>query len=157
MVKFFSKQVGSFREELEFENFWGLKKQNVVVESRSDFPNIVTTPKSMFPSLKRSRVTSAPECYLSKKFVISENLFDFGPLLIGKAMANRHDPAVTATNSETFRIVNVGKFDCELEFSFASDVIQSDLQKAGVFKVEPESMTVKGNGECQEIRVFALP
>lgn len=94
-----------------------------MVESRSDFPNIVTTPKSLFPSIKRLRATTAPECYLSKKFVVSENTFDFGPLLIGKSMANRHDSAVVAMNSETFRIVNTGKFDCELEFAFASDVI----------------------------------
>lgn len=100
-----------------------MKKQVVKVESRSEFPNIVSAAKSMFYHLRRTRPQIAPDCYLSKKWVVSENVFDFGPLLINKHLLNRHEPAVKNINSECFKIVNAGKFDCECEFSWASDVL----------------------------------
>jgi hydrocephalus-inducing protein len=37
-------------------------------------------------NIKKKRPTTLPECYLSKMFVQSENVFDFGPLLIGKSV-----------------------------------------------------------------------
>jgi hypothetical protein len=40
VVKFFTKEVGEFNEQLEFENFYGLKKNTVRLQSKSDFPNI---------------------------------------------------------------------------------------------------------------------
>ena len=70
-----------------------------------------------------------PECYVSKKFIIQDNFYDFGPLLINKNPNNRHDAAVKNINSDTFKITNSGKFDCELEFSFSSNVIQNEEYK----------------------------
>jgi len=93
------------------------------VESRSEFPNIMSAAKSMFNHLRRTRPSIAPDCYLSRKWVASENVFDFGPLLVNKHLLNRHDAVVKNTNSDTFKIHNAGKFDCECEFSWASDVL----------------------------------
>ena len=49
---------------------------------------------------KKSRPPQAPDSYLQKTFVVSENLFDFGPLLIGKDPEKRHtDETVKKVNS----------------------------------------------------------
>jgi hypothetical protein len=58
--------------------------------------------------------------------VQDENVFDFGPLLINKSFNNRLDPVVKNINSETFKIMNISKFDCEIEFGFSSDVLTSE-------------------------------
>lgn len=61
---------------------------------------------------KKSRPPQAPESYLSKCFVVSENVFDFGPLLIGKDPEKRHsDELVKKVNSSVFQITNNGKYD----------------------------------------------
>ena len=47
-------------------------------------PSINTNYKNVFFNHKRTRPAEAPASYLEKTFIVSENLFDFGPLLIGK-------------------------------------------------------------------------
>ena len=52
---------------------------------------------------KKLRPTQTPDSYLSKCFVISENLFDFGPLLVNKDPEKRHtDEIVKRVNSSVF-------------------------------------------------------
>lgn len=52
---------------------------------------------------KKSRPSQAPESYLSKCYVVSESLFDFGPLLIGKDPEKRNsDETVKKVNSSVF-------------------------------------------------------
>jgi hydrocephalus-inducing protein len=83
-VKFFSKKGGNFDSTLTFENNFNLKKISIPVSGRTDFPSISNQPKQLFSNVKKARPTSVPECYLSKSYILSENTFDFGPLLIGK-------------------------------------------------------------------------
>jgi hypothetical protein len=78
---------------------------------------------------------------LSRKFIVSENLFDFGPLLINKQIDSLGDTdnKNKNTNSDVFRIINTGRFDCELEIGFSSSALenQSEDKKTGIFRVEP--------------------
>lgn len=145
VVKFFTKQTGVYEDQLEFENFYGLKKHIVKLVSKSDFPNILQNPKNLYWNIRKIRMPNPPESYVSKKFIIQENNYDFGPLLVNKNPNNRHDAAVKNINSDTFKITNSGKFDCELEFSFSSNVIQNEHYKQGIFRVEPETMSLKAN------------
>lgn len=83
-VKFFSKTSGSFESNLTFQNSFNLRKLVVPVSGKTDFPAISNLPKNIFNNVKRTRPPTVPDCYLSKAFVLNENNFDFGPLLIGK-------------------------------------------------------------------------
>ncbi len=86
----------------------------------------------------------------------SENLFDFGPLLIGKNSFNKTQ--YNNTNSATFRISNQGKFDCHVEFALMSSVISDDPEYSkSVFMFEPNELDIKVNDIPQEIRVWAIP
>lgn len=130
VVKFFTKEVGEFNEQLEFENFYGLKKCTVKLQSKSDFPNISQKPKDLFESIRRSRPVALPDCYVSKKFVVSENTYEFGPLLINKAESTMHDNKVKKINSDVFYIVNTGRFDCDLELGFSSSALDPNNPEA---------------------------
>jgi len=68
-------------------------------------------------------------------------------------------------NSDVFRVVNTGRFDCELEVGFSSSALenQTEDKKTGIFRVEPQTLTIKGREsddqkeEVAELRVWALP
>jgi hypothetical protein len=64
---------------------------------------------------------------LSRKFIVSENLFDFGPLLINKQMdiISANNNKNKNINSDVFRVVNTGRFDCELEVGFSSSALEN--------------------------------
>ena len=88
-VKFFSRFQGNYDSLLTFENTFNLKKTQISLSAKTEFPTLSNAPKSLFWNLKKTRATTAPECYVSKVFVLSENVFDFGPLLIGKSIEKK--------------------------------------------------------------------
>ena len=155
IIKFFTKSVGNYDD---FEAMNSVKKYEVAVNGKADFPSISNYPKSIFYPVKKTRPLNPPESYLSKVYVSSEGVFDFGPLLIGKSPANRQQAAVKAVNSSVFHITNQGKFDCELSFDLLSSIQaeQGDYKK-DIFFIEPEKMTLKVNEIPGEVRVWALP
>jgi len=91
---------------LTFEAYFSTKNYVVTVEGIADFPEISTISKNIYWNCKKTRPASPPDSYLSKVYVISEKIFDFGPLLIGKNPANKMEPAIKNINSTTFRITN---------------------------------------------------
>jgi len=98
----------------------------------------------------------APESYQSRTYIQSENVFDFGPLLIGKTATNKAN--FNNTNSSTFRISNQGKFDCHIEFALMSSVVNDDPEYSKtVFMFDPSEIDIKVNDIPQEIRVWAIP
>jgi hydrocephalus-inducing protein len=84
LVKFFTETTGKFEAKLEFESFFSTKTYSLQVTGLSDFPQISSLPKNIFYSQKKNRPPTAPECFLHRTFVVSENCFDFGPSVIGK-------------------------------------------------------------------------
>jgi hydrocephalus-inducing protein len=84
-VNFFSKKPGQFDSVFTFDNSFNLKKTVISIVGKTDFPSLSNIPKNIFWNVKKSRPSAKPECYLSKTFVTSENVYDFGPLLIGKS------------------------------------------------------------------------
>lgn len=111
IIKFFTKVTGNFEGRLDFEAFSSLKKYNVTLKGISDFPSISTFPQNIYWTVKKSRPLTAPESYLSKVYVSSEKIFEFGPLLIGKNPDKRQEPQIKRVNSISFKLSNSGKFD----------------------------------------------
>jgi hydrocephalus-inducing protein len=127
VVRFFTKTIGSFEGHLDFENFFSLTNYSLDTVGNADFPTISTLPKNIYWNVKKSRPKDPPDCYLSKAFVQTENLFDFGPLLIGKQVANRNTNEMKKINSTTFRISNQGKFKANLSFALLSQVTDNHV------------------------------
>lgn len=125
-VKFFSKTPGVYESNLTFDNSFNLKKMIVPVWGKTDFPSISNLPKSIFHNIKKSRPTTTPECYISRAFVQSEGVFDFGPLLIGKDANKKEEKEIVSVNSSVFKLLNNGSYPNELEFAFLSSVMEGD-------------------------------
>jgi hydrocephalus-inducing protein len=110
-VKFFSTKIGNFKQVLQFEIVGSYKPFNLTANAVCDFPQINTFYKNLYLNYKKVRPTTEPESFLQKTFVISENTFDFGPLLIGKDPEKRDDDEVKSVNGTFFQITNNGKYD----------------------------------------------
>ena len=113
-VKFYSKHPGTFESNLTFENSFNLKKNVVPISGKTDFPSVSNLPKNLFANVKKSRPATVPECYLSKAFVLSENVFDFGPLLIGKNAEKKNEKEIMSVNSSVFKLINNGNYSADL-------------------------------------------
>ena len=157
-IKFFSTKVGKFNQTLNFEVVGSTRQFPLEIKALCEFPTINTNPKNVFTLQKRQRPPAPPESYLQKCFITSENVFDFGPLLVGKDAEKRNDDeALKKANSTIFRITNNGKYDLNAKFSLESSLV-SDEPPAGKspFIFEPETMSLKVE-ETQDLTVWCFP
>jgi len=83
-AKFYSTKTGSFKQDLLFEIVGSYRPFTLTANATCEFPTINQNPKNLFKHQKRTRPTTEPDSFVSKSFIASENVFDFGPLLIGK-------------------------------------------------------------------------
>lgn len=157
-IKFFSNKTGKFNQTLNFEVVGSSKQFPLEIEASCQFPTINTNSKNVFMAQKRSRPTAPPESYLQKCFVTNENVFDFGPLLIGKDAEKRtEDEALKKANSYEFRISNNGKYDLEAKFALESSLAGDDASaEKSPFIFEPENMNLKVE-ETQNLTVWCFP
>jgi hypothetical protein len=90
---------------------------------------------------------------------VSENLFDFGPLLIKKDPEQRAaNETLRNVNSSVLQITNNGKYKVEANFTLKS-TLPLDEGGAGEkspFILEPDSMTLEID-ETKILTVFAFP
>lgn len=96
---------------------------------------------------------------MSKCFVVSENVFDFGPLLIGKDSEKRNtDETVKKVNSSVFQISNNGKYDLQATFTLRSSlpVEEGGTGEKSPFILEPDTMDLKID-ETKNLIVYAFP
>ena len=147
-IKFFSTKVGKFNQTLNFEVVGSTKQFPLDIQALCEFPSINTNSKNVFMVQKRSRPANPPESYLSKCFISSEGVFDFGPLLIGKDSEKRVDDVdvdgtLKKANSSQFRITNNGKYDLKVKFALESTQVSDESQAKSPFIFEPESMDLR--------------
>ena len=101
-VKFFSTKTGQQDQVLQFEIVGSYKNFNLNARASCDFPTISQNYRNLYLQNKKTRPLTEPESFLSKTFVISENVFDFGPLLIGKDPEKRNEDEVKRVNGTFF-------------------------------------------------------
>jgi hypothetical protein len=83
-IKFFSQRIGSFSQVLKFEIVGSLRAFDLSLHAVCEFPTINSFYRNVFMNHKKTRPAQQPESLLAKTFIVSENTFDFGPLLIKK-------------------------------------------------------------------------
>lgn len=119
-----------------------------------EFPTINANVRNVFMSHKKSRPANPPECFLSRNYVASEGLFDFGPLLVGKDAEKRHEDAIRKMNASEFRISNNGKYDLQVQFALHSTL--DPTAEKSPFLLEPESMDLRVD-QTEMLTVWAFP
>ena len=153
-VKFFSENIGNFEDTLNFEIVGSNKHFPLKVTGEAEFPQLSDYFKSVFTFYKKTRPVEPPECYVSKQYIISENVFDFGSLLIGKDPEKRHTETIMRkVNSTNLRMSNKGKFPLHVDFAFRSSAEGSQSP----FIIEPNSIDL-GIGETKDdVILWAFP
>lgn len=158
-VKFFSEEVGEFPQTLNFEIVGSTRTFPLNLKANCAMPSINTNFKNVFFSSKRARPPQAPDSYLDKTYVVSEGVFDFGPLLIGKdAMKRTEDESLKAMNSAEIRITNNGQFDVDAAFALKSSLPSEEggPGEQGPFILEPQTMELKKD-QTKNLTIWSFP
>jgi hydrocephalus-inducing protein len=124
-----------------------------------EFPTINSNFRNVFLVNKKSRPAAPPDSYLSKCYIINDNLFDFGPLLINKDPEKRNtDETIKNMNSCVFRITNNGKYDLQGAFTLRSTlpVEEGGTGEKSPFILDPDNMDLKID-ETKNLTVYAFP
>ena len=81
-IQFTSDDLGQFDQTLSFEITGTRRRYQLFCRGVCAFPTISREPRVVFPHRRKAKVTS--EDIVSKKYLIQEEVFEFGPLLCGK-------------------------------------------------------------------------
>lgn len=158
-VKFFSKNIGSFDQVMQFEIVGSYRPFNLNTNAICEFPTINSNYRNVFMAQKKSRPSQAPDSYLQKCFVVSENVFDFGPLLIGKDPEKRHtDETLKKVNSSVLQISNNGKYDLHATFTLRSTLPTEEggIGEKSPFILDPDVLELKID-ETKHLTVYTFP
>lgn len=154
LVLFASTDVGKFDCNLGFEIIGCRHEFGLLGHGICGVPTINTDPRNVF----MHRVKSHPEGdFVQKKFVVSRNEFEFGPLIV-----NRHFAATPQTeqeflerqkaspnNVEIFRMSNNSKTSIILEFTM-------EKEHDNTFAVFPPAFELK-ESDTSDVMVWACP
>jgi hypothetical protein len=153
-LSFCAPEVGQVESNLRFEAVGATATFGLPCLATAAVPTINDDPRNVYMRRVKGRAPDAPP--ISKRFVTSRGLYDFGPLLLWKDPAAAQQPrdsdawkGMFATNGETLRLTNNGHFPVKASLSFEGT-------SGGVFSVEPSSIAL-AEGETTEVVVWAFP
>ena len=81
-IRFRSEELGQFDQTLNFEIMGTRRRYQLFCRGVCSFPTISREPRVVFPRRRKYR---KPEEIVHKKYVLSNETFEFGPLLCGKS------------------------------------------------------------------------
>ncbi|CAG9464033.1 unnamed protein product [Pedinophyceae sp. YPF-701] len=150
-VQFLSQEVGTFHESLGFECRGGNHLELACV-GRCAYPQISSDYRNVFMRKSKARPALA---HISKQYIVSENVFDFGPLLLGLDKKGLDFAGIAEKfpgNIAGLRITNNGLFPLSATFALAS----TGKDEGPVFSISPTAMDLEV-GETRELQVAAFP
>ncbi|KAL5255873.1 hypothetical protein ACHWQZ_G011188 [Mnemiopsis leidyi] len=145
-LRFTSTDLGTFDEMLNFETVGTRQRYTLCCRGVCAFPQISADPKLVFANRRKGKTE---DDIIQKKYVQSEDTYEFGPLLCGKNR-DRYKEGRYPENMERFNIVNTSPFESEVSFCFQNDA------NATTYLLDPPNMKLKP-GEAQELSVWAYP
>lgn len=80
-IRFTSDECGQFDQTLNFEIVGTRRRYQLHCRGVCMFPSISREPRIVFNNRKKAR--ESPKEIIQKKYVLADDMFDFGPLLIG--------------------------------------------------------------------------
>ncbi|CAF1106189.1 unnamed protein product [Rotaria sordida] len=147
-LRFISSEVGQFDQTISFEIVGTKRNYKIFCRGVCTFPTISREPRTVFPNRQKTR---KPNEIVHKKFILSTEQYDFGPLVLGKDI-NKIRAGTYPSNIETLTIDNTSPMDVEALFCFLNEVEPS---KAAFF-LEPSEMHLK-SGESKTLKIMANP
>ncbi|GLE01730.1 hypothetical protein PINS_up010564 [Pythium insidiosum] len=168
-VRFASEEVGLFDASLGFEIVGQPRREfTLFCRASSSVPQINADPRNVFMSRVKSR---AEGTFVSKKFVLSKNVFEFGPLIVPAIAptapqseddfaellaSSAKNPGIITHNRniDTFRISNTSKYALQVDFVLQNQ--DDDEASPTVFAFAPKRLEL-AEGETKDVRVWASP
>ncbi|GMH58813.1 hypothetical protein TrST_g5240 [Triparma strigata] len=168
VVKFHSEEIIRLDSALNFEVVDGGARPFILpCVGHCEVPTINADPRNVFMNRVKTRLETAPP--VSKRFVMSREIYEFGPLLSWKEDSLREPAKEDAdektqalvsmaldTNSENFRISNNGSFPAVIDFLFDSGRAEEPNDSVGKFFVDPAHVEL-AEGDTADVRVWAFP
>ena len=145
-VQFMSLEVGNFDETLHFEVMGSSRRYQLYCRGLCAVPGICSDPKVVFPSCKPSRRIGE---IIKKKFVLSQDVYDFGPLSYFRSRERRFQ-SKHPENMEDLTILNDSPLPAKVNFKFKDD------NTANTFLLEPPSLLLTP-GQKGKLSIWAYP
>jgi len=137
-VAFVSQDLGQFDQTLQFELVGTRRRYQLFCRGVCSFPTISREPRIVFPNRKKFK---RPEEIVRKKFILSSETYEFGPLLAGKNR-ERYRENRYPENMEQICINNTSPMLADISFAYLND------SNATTFLLEPPTMSLQA-GESQ--------
>jgi len=136
-LRFMSEEVGQFDQTLNFEIVGTRRRYQLHCRGVCTFPIVSREPRVVFPQ----RVKNKENEIVHKKYILSEDMFDFGPLLIGNNKERCKDGKFPEYE-ENLTISNISPLDAEINFCFLDE---SNDKTEGCFFLQQNELTLKPN------------
>ncbi len=152
-LRFTSEEVGQFDQTLNFEVAGTRRRYQLHCRGVCTFPRITSEPRVVFPGRKKAR-ESANEI-VHKKWLLSEEIFEFGPLLVGNNRERVREgkfPEFT----ESLTIQNGSPLDAEVSFCFLDEAQAAAGAADSCFYLEPAEMSLRPM-EVKTLKIYATP
>uniref|UniRef100_H2XZ27 Hydin adenylate kinase-like domain-containing protein n=1 Tax=Ciona intestinalis TaxID=7719 RepID=H2XZ27_CIOIN len=146
-VRFSSEELGQFDQTLNFEIVGTRRRYQVFCRGVCSFPTICREPRIVFPHRKKTK--PRPEETVAKKYILQEEVFEFGPLLCGKTR-ERYKEGRYPENMEQLTIMNTSPLPANISFCFQHD------SNATTFLLDPPNISLEPN-ESKALSVWAYP
>lgn len=164
VAKFKSDKLGNFTENFTFENFstafcGAPRSFQMAFKAHTQYPNISRNIVNIFHTRKKARPKNQ---IVQNEYVVQENLFDFGPLLILDNKSAVKPELINKRYTTTFRLSNSSLYPTHLFFALQSEnpemgPIATPAQTTPpVFEIEPREVEL-GIGQTVEVTVKAFP
>ena len=131
-VSFQSQEIGQFDQTLNLEIAGTQRKYQLFCRGICSLPSICQDPKVVFPHRKKYKKSDE---IFHKVFNLSNQIFEFGPLLAGKNR-ERYREGRYPENMEILCMSNTSPMKAEIMFSYLND------GNATTFLLEPTSMSL---------------
>jgi len=155
LIKFYSERTGEFIQDLNFGIVGGDKKVTLSLKGNCEYPMLSDKPKTIFVAYER-RATKPP-VFGEKRFDKQRNVFDFGPLLIGKEFDKRQQEKCKV-NVAKFMFSNAGNFPLHVDFVLRSQSEEYTVENKTPFYIEPAFLDLPcPSEEPYEVKVWAFP
>ena len=127
LVKFRASDTGRFESMLAFEVMGGGvvmrgREFNLPCRGTCAYPQMSQNYQSIY---YRKIKAKAEGQIVSKQYIVNKNMYEFGPLLVGRSKEDDADGNTWKDryleSKDTFRITNSGLFDMHVDFNFLND------------------------------------
>ncbi|XP_013405663.1 hydrocephalus-inducing protein [Lingula anatina] len=145
-LRFLSEELGQFDQTLNFEIVGTRRRYQLYCRGICAFPNISREPRIVFQHRKKNKKSDE---IVSKKYILMNEVFEFGPLLVGKPR-DKIKEGKFPEHMEKMTIMNTSPLDADISFCYYND------SKAETFLLDPPTMLLKP-GESQELSIWAYP